>query len=162
MRTINLYGRIVGKDAEKDPMIIIKDVNGKKHKVPIQSGMNLETDFTIGEELKISYSVIPHEILVQRRQAQAEAEQQEEETSEASQEALKPASTAVLCLLSVPDDLKGKDAVCQSCPSLKSRETTEGPEAYCELTAIAAEVAQVSTPTEPEQPQETAPVADSS
>ena len=164
MRTINFYGRIIGKIAEKEPQIVVKDVNGKKHKIPIQSGMDLETDFAIGEELKISYSVIPHEILVQRQHAQAEVlAAQEEEPSEASPEVLKPTSTTVLCLLGVPDDLRGKDAVCQGCPSLKERLTESGPEAYCELSAIAAEVAQVSTqPTELEQPPETAPVADSS
>ena len=140
MKTITFYGRIIGKLSEKEPQIIIKDINSKKHKIPIQSGMNLETDFTIGEELKISYSVIPHEILVQRQAANPEStdEAEEEETNEA---ALAPSTTSVLCLLGVPDDLKGQDAVCQSCPSLKSKEVDGVKEAYCELAVIATEVA---------------------
>ena len=137
MKTITFYGRIIGKDDEKAPQIIIKDVNGKKHKVPILSGMDLEADFTIGEELKICYSVIPHEILVQRRQEIAE-------DIETIQEALKP-TTDVVCLLGVPDEVRGKDAVCQGCNSLKERSTGAGQEAYCELTEIQKET------TEPEQ-----------
>lgn len=120
------------------PTLVIKEQNGGKIAVPINSGSDIDEDFKIGQEVRIRIEKIPHRVF----------EIEEPEAVPIAESEIKQPENGVFCLLNVPEELKGKDAVCQGCPSLKEKDTSEGKEAYCELTAIAAEVAQVTASTE--------------
>ena len=129
------------KGKAETPTLILKGPNGEKWSIPVNSGADIDKDFRIGEEILVTFKA-------PNRRLEEAAPVQEPVKSEAS--------TTVLCLLGVPDDLKGKDAVCQACPSLKERQTETGKDTYCELTAIASEITQVTAEPTKETPTESA------
>ena len=117
-------GRIVDKclkGKNEVPTLVIKEQNGGKIAVPINSGSDIDEDFKIGQEVRIRIEQVPHRFFDEPKQATEE----------------KPfATTTVSCLLGVTDEDKGKVAVCQGCPSLKSKEVDGQREAYCEKSSF--------------------------
>lgn len=74
MITFERKGRIIDKGLlgkDEIPTLIIKDVNNKTFKVPIPSGADLEEDFKINDELKITYAPINRSLYEEPTKASA-------------------------------------------------------------------------------------------
>lgn len=149
MKTIIRNGRIVDKSLKgkgEIPTIVVKGFNdGEKWSIPVNSGDDIDQDFTLGEEVRVEIKSIPMGTLNGVSPVLAVTV---ENTLPIEQ---------TKCSLAVAEEDMGKVSVCQGCPNLEEKIVDNVADTFCK---IAKKPEQPAAPTsatpepQPEQPAE--------